>query len=175
MDMRNLIPWGRSTEGQAPATFREAEQNPLFALHREMNRLFDDVFRGFESRMPMSGQLASWSSRWPYVEVSETDKEIRVTAELPGLEEKDIEVVLDDGALTLRGERQSAIEDRDRQYSERFYGRFERRIPLGIEVEQDQVEASFSNGVLTVTLPKSERARASSRHIAINAKPSAKH
>lgn len=168
MDMRNLIPWGRSTESQAPAVYRETEQNPFLALHREVNRLFDDVFRGFDLRLPASGRLASWS--WPSMEVSETDKELRVTAELPGLEEKDIEVVLDDGVLTLRGERRSETEDKERQYSERFYGRFERRIPLSTEVEQDKVNAAFENGVLTVTLPKSARAQATSRRIAINGK-----
>jgi HSP20 family protein len=104
------------------------------------------------------------------VEISETDKELRVTAELPGLEEKDIEVVLDDDVLILRGERRSETEDHERQYSERFYGRFERRLPLGTEVEQDKVKAAFASGVLTVTLPKSARAQARSKRIAINGK-----
>jgi HSP20 family protein len=170
MNMRNLIPWGRNTESQAQAVYREGGENPLLALHREVNRLFDDVVRGFDPRLPAAWPLASWSAGWPSVEVSETDKELRVTAELPGLEEKDIEVVLDDDVLILRGERRSETEDKERQYSERFYGRFERRIPLDTEVEQDKVKAAFASGVLTVTLPKSARAQAKSKRIAINGK-----
>ena len=92
----------------------------------------------------------------------------KVTAEVPGLEEKDVEVLLEDGVLTLKGEKRSETEDKDRQFSERFYGRFERRIPLGYEVEDDNVSADFKNGVLTVALPKTERAQAKAKRIAIN-------
>jgi HSP20 family protein len=170
MHMRSLIPWGRSSESQAPSIYREPGQNPFLALHREMNRLFDDVFRGFDLPMPVAGPLGSWSNGWPSVEVTDSDKEVRVTAELPGLEEKDIEILLDDDVLTLRGERRSEMEDKDRRYSERFYGRFERRIPLGGEVEEDKVEAAFVNGVLTITLPKSARAQTQSKRIEIGSK-----
>ncbi|TIM19556.1 MAG: Hsp20/alpha crystallin family protein, partial [Mesorhizobium sp.] len=74
------------------------------------------------------------------------------------------------GALKLKGEKRSETEDKDRQFSERFYGRFERLIPLGYEVEEDKVNAAFKNGVLTVTLPKTERAQAKAKRIAINGK-----
>ena len=104
----------------------------------------------------------------PTSRFSETDKEIRVTAEAPGLDEKDIEVLLDDGVLTLRGEKKSETEDKDRQFSERHYGRFERRFGLGREVDEDNVAATFKNGVLTVTLPKTEKAQANAKRIAIN-------
>ena len=169
MNVRDLIPWGR-TSNQAPTVYRDAEQNPFLALHRGVNRLFDDVFRSFDAPLPSFGGLASWSTGWPNVEFSETDKEFRVTAEVPGLVEKDIEVLLEDGVLTLRGEKRSETEDKDRQFSERFYGRFERRIPLGTEIEEDKVAAEFKNGVLTVTLPKTARAQAKARRIAINGK-----
>lgn len=75
------------------------------------------------------------------MEVSDGEKEIRVTAEVPGLEEKDVEVLLEDGVLTLKGEKRSETEDKDRQFSERFYGCFERRIPLVYAVEDDKVSA----------------------------------
>ncbi|WP_159711809.1 Hsp20/alpha crystallin family protein, partial [Geminicoccus flavidas] len=144
------------------------EQNPFFTLHREMNRLFDEAFRGLD--MPRSfSRMQGWATTWPSVEVSETDGDIRVVAEIPGLEEKDIEVLLDGDMLTLRGEKRSETEDKERQFSERYYGRFERRIPLGYEVEEDKVSASFKNGLLTVTLPKSAQAQAKTRRIAINA------
>jgi HSP20 family protein len=105
---------------------------------------------------------------WPSVEVTETDKDMRVAAELPGLEGKDVEVLMEDGALTIRGEKKSEVDDKERQFSERYYGRFERRIPLGFEVEAEKVGADFKNGVLTVTLPKSAKAQAAAKRIAIN-------
>ena len=77
--------------------------NPFLALHREMNRMFDDSARGFDLPMLSGG----WSGGWPHVEVSETDDHVRVVAEVPGLEEKDIEVTLHNGILTLRGEKKS--------------------------------------------------------------------
>lgn len=169
MNMRDLIPWGRNTNS-VPTTYRGSEQNPFLALHREMNRLFDDVFRGFDSPMMSLGSMAPWgmNMNWPGLEVSETDKELRVIAEIPGVDEKDVEVLLEDGVLVLRGEKRSETEDKDRQFSERYFGRFERRLPLGVEVEEERVRASFRNGLLTVTLPKSANAQSKARRIAIN-------
>ena len=95
------------------------------------------------------------------------DKEIKVTAEVPGMEDKDIEVLLDDGVLTLRGEKRSETEDKDRQFSERYYGRFERRIPLAYEIEKDKADARFKNGVLSVTLPKTAKAQSQAKRIEI--------
>jgi HSP20 family protein len=166
MSVRDLIPWGRN-DNQAPALFRREDSNPFMSLHREVNRVFDDVFRSFDNRFPNLGSLADFGGGWPTVEVSETDKEVKVTAEVPGLDEKDIEVLLDDGTLTMRGEKRSETEDKETHFSERFYGRFERRIPLGYEVEQDKVDASFRNGVLTVVLPKTEKARSQVKRIEI--------
>ncbi len=165
MNMREMIPWGRS-ERQSPVRYAEGEQNPFLSLHREMNRLFDDVVRGFDA--PFPGIAASGG--WPRVEVSEDDRELRVSAEVPGLEEKDIELLIDDGVLTLRGEKTSESDDKKRQFSERYYGRFERRIAIPYEIAEDKVTATFKNGVLNVTLPKTERAQSRSRRIAINGK-----
>jgi HSP20 family protein len=164
MNMRDLIPWGR-TNDQTPAVYRDAD-NPFLALHREVNRLFDDVFRSFDTPAPY-GRMSNRTS-WPTVEVAETDQDIQVTAEIPGLEEKDVEVLLKDGMLTLRGEKRSETKDDDRQFSERYYGRFERRIGLDAEVDENKVSADFKNGILTVTLPKSEQARSKAKRIAIN-------
>lgn len=171
MSVRDMIPWGRNNGDQLPSVFRDDERDPFMSLHREVNRLFDDVFRGFDSRLPALGKFSSiGGGGWPNIEVSDGGKEIRVTAEVPGLEEKDIEVLLEDGVLTLKGEKRSETEHKDRQFSERFYGRFERRIPLVHEVEDDKVSADFRNGVLTVALPKTERAQAKAKRIAINGK-----
>lgn len=166
MSVRDLIPWGRE-ESRVPSLFRDSERDPFLSLHREVNRLFDDVFRGFDGSLPPVGRASSFGRNWPIVEISDNDKEISVTAEVPGMEEKDIEVLLDDGVLTLRGEKRSEAEDKDRQFSERYYGRFERRIPLGSEIEEDRIDARFKNGVLTVVLPKTAKAQSQAKRIAI--------
>ena len=81
---------------------------------------------------------------WPSVEVNETDNEVKVVAELPGLQEKDVNVELRDGLLTISGEKKSETEDKERRFSERYYGRFERSIPID-DVDQDKVGASFKD------------------------------
>ena len=163
MAFRDLIPWSKHQE-----LARREEQNPFLALHREMNRLFDDAFSGLgfgtRSSSLMEGRFA-----WPRVELAETNQALKVTAELPGLDEKDVQVELVNGVLRIRGEKKVDSEDNGRLFSERYYGAFERQIPLD-GVQPDKAEASFKNGVLTVTLPKSEEARESVKRIAINGK-----
>ena len=169
MSMRDLIPWGRSPQ-TTPSRYRE-EGDPFMTLHREMNRLFDDVFRSFDVAPLGMGRM----SAWPSVEVAETDKDIRIAAELPGMDEKDVEVLMGDGVLTIRGEKKSEVEDKERSFTERSYGRFERRIPLAWDVEEDKIEASFKNGVLTVTMPKSAQSTQHVKRIAINKAEQTKH
>ena len=166
MSVRDLIPWGRE-ESRVPSLFRSDERDPFLSLHREVNRLFDDVFRGFDGPLPSVGRASPFGGNWPSVEISDNDKEIKVTAEVPGMDEKDIEVLFDDGVLTLRGEKRSETEDKERQFSERTYGRFERRIPLGYEVEENKIDARFKNGVLSVTLPKTVKAQSQAKRIEI--------
>ena len=166
MNMRDLIPWNR---GRDVAAYRGEQANPLLMLHREMNRMFDDVFRGFDVAPFGSGRMFERALGWPDIEVSETDKQIKVTADLPGLEEKDIGVELANGVLSIKGEKKAETEDKERLFSERYYGRFERRIPVD-DVEADKVNASFKSGVLTVTLPKSSKAQEKSKPIAINSR-----
>ena len=167
MSVRDLIPWGRSNGNQVAGLPRDDGRDPFLSLHREVNRLFDDVFRGFGSGLPSFTSTSGLGSGWPSVEISDTDKEIRITAEVPGLEERDIEVLLNEGVLTLKGEKRSETDDKDRQFTERYYGRFERRIPLAVEVKEDEVDARFRNGVLTVTLPKDDKAQSPVKRIAI--------
>lgn len=163
--MRDLIPWGRSRVPARPDEPRhDAPLSPFFTLRREMDRLFDDAFRGF-GVSPFGGDFAA---SWPHVEVSERDKDVRVTAELPGLEEKDIELRVEDNVLILSGEKRHEVDDEERHYSERFYGRFERRLALPADVDDDRAEAKFRNGLLTVTLPKTERARHDKKRIQIS-------
>src|SRR5919202_1856428 len=153
MAVRDLIPWGRGSSS-APTRYSEAA-DPFVTLRREMDRLFDDAFRGFGVPSLGFGRDVGW----PSLEVSETEKDVTVTAELPGLGERDVEVLLAEGVLTIRGEKKSEAEDKERRFSERYYGRFERRVALPAEVDEDKVQASFENGVLTVTMPKSAKAQ----------------
>jgi len=167
MAIRDLIPWSRQ-ENRLPVPVsaeRERDTHPLQSLHRDVNRLFDDVFRNFG--MPAFTGFDRLSG-WPHLELGETANEIRVTAELPGMDEKDVEIFVEDGALTLRGEKKSEVEDKDRGYSERSYGSFERSIGLPRGIERDKVAATFKNGVLTVTLPRSEAVEQNIRRIPVN-------
>ena len=128
MAIRDLIPWNRGNEVNVR---NREEAKPFLTLHREMNRLFDDVFRGFDlAPFGANDRFFDRVSGWPHIEVSETEKDIKVTAELPGLEEKDLDIQLANGVLAITGEKKSETEDKDRRFSERFYGRFERRIPV---------------------------------------------
>jgi HSP20 family protein len=163
MALRDLIPWNNGSRNMSVQ--RGEAGNPLLALHREMNRLFDDAFRSFDVGPFGSPALMGW----PNIELDETDKEVRVTAELPGLDQKDVAVELANGVLTISGEKKSETEDKERLFSERYYGRFERRIPVD-DVDQDKVAASFKNGVLSVSLPKSATAQQKVKRITINGK-----
>jgi HSP20 family protein len=112
-----------------------------------MNRMFDDVLRGFDLAPfgPTSRSLGGLG--WPRIDIDETDKEMRISAELPpGLDEN--------GVLSISGEKKTESEDKARRFSERYYGRFERRISLQ-DIEEDKATAAFKNGVLTVSVPKS--------------------
>lgn len=157
MNVKSLIPWGGSRSALPVSRFAE-QDNPFLALHREMNRMIDDFFEDF----PLSGRL---SRTWPHIELSETDDEIQVLAELPGLEEKDVEVLLEEGVLTLKGEKK--VERNGTRYSERYEGSFERTIPVGDDVDPDKVKATFRNGVLTVRMPKKPEAKRQAKRITI--------
>jgi HSP20 family protein len=166
MSMRDLIPWNRNS--RVPVR-RGEEGSPFLTLHREMNRLFDEVFRELDLSPFRFDRMFDRSWSWPSIEVSENDKEVRVTAELPGLDEKDVEVQLSNGVLTIKGEKRTETEGNDRLFSERFYGQFERRIPID-DIDEDKVTASFRNGELVVTLPRSAEAQRNVKRIAINGK-----
>jgi HSP20 family protein len=127
--------------------------NPFLTLHREMNRLFDDVFRSAPGAGDASSEVIV-----PQINVSETDKELRVTADLPGVSEKDIDVTVDGDLLSIRAEkkveRKEEKEKENYYFVERAYGTFQRGLRLPFSVDPGQVQAQFENGVLTVTLPK---------------------
>jgi HSP20 family protein len=168
MSVRDLIPWGRE---RSPSVRSGEVMDPFVSLHREVNRLFDDFFGGAGNRLPSFGSSPGFGGLgWPQTDVVETDKEYRVTAELPGLEEKDIDLTFQDGVLTLRGEKKVEHDDEGARYSERYHGRFQRSVSLGPDVDEEKVSASFKNGVLTITLPKSPEAESKVKRITINGK-----
>ncbi len=135
------------------ALAQRREEDPFFTIQRRMNRLFDEFFTDPFGLMPAREFGRNFM---PRVDVFEDEKEIRVTAELPGMDEKDIDISLDREVLTIRGEKSSEKTEEKGQYHriERSYGSFERQIPLGMEVEAGKVDAEFKQGVLTITLPK---------------------
>jgi HSP20 family protein len=133
----------------------------VFRPGRSLDRLVEDLWR--TSAVPTAPGFA------PRLEVVEQESEFLVTAELPGLEEKDFQLEVHGNVLTLRGEKRSETsgEQKGRHFTERVYGEFRRAIELPVEVASDKASASFKNGVLTVTLPKVETAKV--RHIPVNA------
>jgi HSP20 family protein len=164
MAIHDLIPWNKNNRGLA---MRRSATDPFNSLHREIDRVFDDFMADWPGRMSlMSRPLEQFM---PAVEIKEIDKEFRITAELPGMEEKDLEVMYADGGLTIKGEKQKEHTEEEGNYyhSECQYGTFERMIPLPAEVNPDKAKASFKNGVLKITLPKTEEARSHKKTISI--------
>jgi HSP20 family protein len=165
MALNDLIPW------RSNRNLGQHLQDPFSTLQQEMNRLFDSFWGGTEHRLP---QPAAMSFQFPSVDVHETDKGYRVTAELPGLSEDDVEIHLRDNNLVISGEKRAEHEEKEegRFYSERSFGRFQRVIPFPAEIDANKVEASFQKGVLTVDLPKNAKAQEKARRIAINSEKS---
>jgi HSP20 family protein len=161
MAIKDLIPWKRTEKALER---RDENELPLLQLRHEMDRLFDTVLGG----RPFSDGFGSGGFR-PEVEVKETSKEVRVSAELPGLDEKDIHVSVADGMLVIEGHKQEEHEEEKGSYyhSERTYGAFRRSIPLPAEVDADHASATFKKGVLKISLPKDPKAEARRRKIEV--------
>lgn len=152
---------------------------PFFSLRREMDRLFDDFGRGFlqfPTRRsifdvePFLGREVTWESA-PAVDIAESEKAFELTAELPGMDEKNIEVKVANGNLIIKGEKQQEKEEKKKDYymRERNFGSFERRFEVPESVDADKIEASFKKGVLTLTLPKKLEARKPAKKIEVKA------
>lgn len=146
MAYRYLTPYRSRVSGS------DTQGSSVFDLHRQINRMFDNLFdqdgdSGFYSRAGMSA---------PAMDIHQTDDAIEIMAELPGVKEQDVDLSIDDGVLTLRGEKKSTRGDDESGYRERTFGSFERRITLPANIDEDNCSADFSDGVLTITLPKCE-------------------
>ncbi len=156
----------RKEAGQVPAEGR-LFTNPLHEFRQEMDRLMESFFDGFNA--PHFGRKSD--SFVPQIDVVDTDKEIKISAELPGLDEKDIEVSLTREALTIKGEKREEREEKGKDYyrSERSFGSFTRTIPLPVEIDAEKAAASFKKGVLTVKLPKTKQVISETKKVAIKA------
>lgn len=154
MALKDMVPWKKNDKN----VLVRREEEPFYAFRHEMDRLFDEFFGGGFGLAPFGGSrfMESFGDFSPRVDVTENEKEVRITAELPGLEEKDIDVSLSNDVLTISGEKKTEKEDRSDNYyrMERSYGSFQRSIPLPTEVDTDKCDATFKNGVLQITLPK---------------------
>src|SRR3984893_18311958 len=137
-------------------------------MRREMNRLFDDVFGGFGLPSALGPALRQMPAA-PKIDVSETDNEIQVTAEMPGIDQNDVEVLLEDDRLIIRGEEKEEREDKDRNYHvrERVQGAFSRTLPLPFAPDPNQVKAEFRNGVMTITIPKPQEVKQKQHRIEV--------
>ena len=153
------------------------EWRPFEGLRREVDRLFDEFQRGswlaplgrgvFDTEPFWRGEMRF--AKAPAVDIVDTEKAYEITAELPGLDESNIDVKFSDGTLTIKGEKKEEKEEKKKDYylSERRYGAFQRsfRVPDGVDA--DKIEATFKNGILAVTLPKTPQAQKSEKRIAV--------
>jgi HSP20 family protein len=165
----------KSTE---PATAVQSWR-PFESLRREVDRLFHDFERGSWPN-PFRGSAFDLEPLWrreltwaktPAVDVVEKENGYEVTAELPGMDEKNIDVTVANGCLTIKGEKQEEKEEKKKDYylQERRFGSFERRFEIPEGVDASKIEANFAKGVLTVTLPKSAEAKKAAQKIAVKA------
>ncbi len=177
LDMKKWAPWNwfkkeqdaEQGAGNVPVAKTNVPMNPpsssldpLLQLHREIDRLFDDTFRGFG--FPTLA-MPRWPSDWPgllkpALDIQETDKQYKIALEVPGVEEKDIQITLDNDVLLVRGEKRQEQETKDGGFHrvERSYGSFQRALNLPTDANQDTIKAAFKNGVLTVTIDKRAQA-----------------
>ena len=162
-----------STAASTPQTWQ-----PFESLREEIDRLFDDFGRGF--LRPFSRSLFAAEPQFrreltlptmPAVDVAESEKTYEITAELPGMDEKNSEVKVVNGSLTIKGEKQEEKEEKKKDYylHERRFGSFERSFELPDGVDADKIEAAFKKGVLTVTLPKKPEAQKPAKKIEVKA------
>ncbi|WP_027054318.1 Hsp20/alpha crystallin family protein [Mesorhizobium erdmanii] len=168
------------SEKNAPAAPRSDNwMGPFESLRREVDRLFDD-FHPFDFRLPSTRSLfgrdlpALRSDAWsvaPAMDLVEKSNGFEITAELPGIDEKNVDIKLTNRVLTIKGEKNEEKEEKEKDYylSERRYGSFQRSFQLPEGVDADKIDASFTKGVLTVKLPKTPEAQKAEKKIAVKA------
>jgi HSP20 family protein len=165
MTMRDLTPWnlGRKTSDV------EGDYFSAQTLHNRMNRLLDEFFTG-SGMVPFGRMMHGTGSMAPRIDVSEGEKEYKISAELPGVDEKDVEVTLANGTLTIKGEKKTESKGKNDHYffTERSYGAFQRSFSLPSDIDDGKVKASFDHGVLTVKVAKNKAAKSAIKRIEVN-------
>jgi HSP20 family protein len=163
MDVKETITRMPAVTRRRAPDFTEQLIEPFAQLRNEVDRLFD----GIPLRLP-TFRFARFAAG-PAIDMTETEKAYKVTAELPGMEPENVEVTFDDGLLRIAGEKREQREENERGYSlsERTYGSFERLVELPSAARGDKIKAQFKNGVLSVTVPKDEKASAKAKRITI--------
>lgn len=163
----NEMTKAHASKSQSPLSiFDRPLGEPLGWLRTEIDRLFDDFGRPTRSVFNF-GQRGL--APVPALDMVDDEKAYHLTAELPGLAEKDIDISVADGVLRISGEKKEETERKEKGFlfSERRYGAFERDVPLPSDVNPDAIKAQFKDGVLTVTLAKDEKAAAHTRKITV--------
>lgn len=155
----------------------ESAPNPMRSLREQIDRVFDEFPAWFPwrhgerslGRRPSLMATSTFSFATPAVDVTEREDAFELTAEVPGAEQKDIEVVVEDDMLILRGEKKAEREEGKEDYhlSERSYGAFQRAFQIPPQVQADKISADFKNGVLKITLPKNAEAKSRQRQVEI--------
>ena len=142
--------------------------DPFGQFRSQFDRLFEDFFGDYDAPAGR-GEGATVPAITPHLDVAESDKAYEIAVELPGVEEKDLDVSVSEGVLAIKGEKRSESEESEKNYHrvERSYGSFERRLTLPNEIDAEKIDAGFTNGVLTVTIPKAENAKEAVKKIAI--------
>lgn len=160
---RSLIPWR-----DKPQSLERQEDrfDPFVSFRREVDRMFDDFFNGSLARFPGFERLQAMS---PSIDVEDKEKEVVITAELPGLDSKDFEVTLSGDVLTIKGEKKDEREEKNggTQYFERRFGSFSRSVRLPFEAGDEKVDADYDKGVLKIRVPKPAELAKSARRIEV--------
>lgn len=167
MKIRDLVPFRKNNN----ISIRREEAHPVASLQHQMNRMFDDFWRGWD-QWPFD-DLQTFGSYNPSVDIAETSEHVEVTAELPGMSDKDVEITLSPrgDTLTVRGEKKEEREGKEKgaYWTERSYGSFCRTVSLPAEVHEKNADASMKNGVLRVKLTKKTPEEGGRRRIEVKA------
>lgn len=165
MNIRDLTPWAW---GGTPARRGADRPAPVSNLRDSVDRLFEDFFQGFDL-VPLS-RTTAWGELAPRIDVARSDKDYRFSMELPGVNEDDVDVSVEDGVLTIRGEKHREHKEESEGNllrMERSFGSFQRSFSLPDDIKEDGIQASFDKGVLTVTVPREAKQQPAGRKIPI--------
>nr|WP_320009401.1 Hsp20/alpha crystallin family protein [uncultured Desulfobulbus sp.] len=182
MELKKLAPWNwfkKEEEHAHPVRVQRAEKTqgfasghsaPMLQLHRDIDTLFDQFFAGWGMpELNPWGGIGADTLLKPKVDLSAADTQYQLSVEIPGVNEKDITIDIRQNTMTIRGEKRQTKEEKEKNYYriERSYGAFQRILSLPEDVDQDTIEATFKNGVLTVTMPRKAIAEGEAKQVAI--------